>query len=664
MTVPSPFLINLTLNWNTLKTASAAWRTHGSKRRLTSVKLRLPRIAAVAAICPVVIAATRMRAATAATTPVPISLLKRSGGVREVLLGKDDIPLRPGTDEVYVPHLRKVIHDQLKQEDATSAPWHWSCVNLDRVVSSAEGEDAVLESNPLTIKFRELIPAVEAPDISQNLLGKARRDKTFKCQDAMDVDGGEGSRHGSGRLQFEFSDTISGPSNSPALKEPWETKPLAQYMLSGAPSYFQDCLSLGEIENLKLECRGTFMNNYAKGQWTDKWPAERQKKFFGFLAANSKRPNPCALLFTAVKRFAIFLHAFEDGADAHEHFNEDAIQNGLGEFFRHAPQLEELEIYWNGKTGQTLEASLWQPLAQNDHAAATLKKLFVVGGNLRGIGGALVKLRALQDLVVVDAESKETLRAPRWGVQIDGLASKSPDADAQPLIDEGLDEIREYLKTDSSRALSTLTLTPAVLARMRDGIAESTAPIQRFRIWGVHDVDVFQQAVEDLKFILLNKPDAQGIDLWFMVDQNLVLYVELMHAFFTERNIPLLQKLGVVRFSFPADDELNKLQTDWLDTYKTLEPFVEFFREHADLPFRLDLQDDEDYKRQYLAQVDPILAQNQPRSARLCMISHTYTNIFSGKKESLYNDAWLLLLHGLAAGIHVSVPSIMLMMIS
>ncbi len=441
----------------------------------------------------------------------------------------------------------------------------------------------------------------------------------------MDVVGGEGSQHGLGRLQFEVSDAISGPSDSPTLTEqPWETIPLGKYLLFRGPSYFQDCLSLGEIENLKLECRGTFMDKDTKAQWTDEWPAEKQKKFFGFLAVNSKRPNPCALLFPAVKRFAIFLHASEDGADAHEHFHEESIQNGFAEFFRHAPQLEELEIYWNGKTGQTLEALAWHPLAQNDHAAATLKKLFVVGGNLRGIGGALVKLRGLQDLVVVDTESEETLQAPRWEVR-NGLTSKSPDADAQPLIDEGLDEIREYLKTDSSESLSTLTLTPAVLARMRDGIAESTAPIQRFRIWGVHDADVFQQAVEDLKFILLNKPDAQGIDLWFMVDQNLVLYSELMHAFCTEKNIPLLQKLGVVRFSFP-DDKLNKLQTGWLDTYRTLDSFVEFFRGHADLPFRLDLQDDEDDKRKYLAQVDPVLAQlknarNKPRSACLCMIS-------------------------------------------
>ncbi len=110
-----------------------------------------------------------MRADTAAAA-VPISLLRRSGRVREVLVDTHIIPLRPGTDEVYVPHLRKVIHDQLKQEDAASAPWHWSCVSLDRVVSSATGEDAVLERNPLTIKFRELIPAAGAADISVQII--------------------------------------------------------------------------------------------------------------------------------------------------------------------------------------------------------------------------------------------------------------------------------------------------------------------------------------------------------------------------------------------------------------------------------------------------------------------------------------------------------------
>ncbi len=69
------------------------------------------------------------------STAVPISLLQKSGAVRKVLLPKDKIPKISGTNEVYLPHLRKVVHDQLL-EDAASAgpvPKHWCCVSVNKM---------------------------------------------------------------------------------------------------------------------------------------------------------------------------------------------------------------------------------------------------------------------------------------------------------------------------------------------------------------------------------------------------------------------------------------------------------------------------------------------------------------------------------------------------
>ncbi|CAD7970694.1 unnamed protein product [Amoebophrya sp. A120] len=63
--------------------------------------------------------------APAADAPVSISLVKRSGGVRQVALPRDEIGTISGTDDVYVPHLRKLVYEKLREE----APPHWSCIS-------------------------------------------------------------------------------------------------------------------------------------------------------------------------------------------------------------------------------------------------------------------------------------------------------------------------------------------------------------------------------------------------------------------------------------------------------------------------------------------------------------------------------------------------------
>ncbi len=152
----------------------------------------------------------------------------------------------------------------------------------------------------------------------------------------------------------------------------------------------QDSLALGDVPELWLDCRGTQLDRDCRAKWSSMWPKEKQKALFGALQANSERPEPCATLFTGVKKFTIFLHAHEGGDDADtKNFDAEALASGLTHFFRGASHLEELEIYWNGgEQGDgdenTLAESVWKPLSENAHVGSTLKRLFVVGGNLEG----------------------------------------------------------------------------------------------------------------------------------------------------------------------------------------------------------------------------------------------------------------------------------------
>ncbi|CAD7970655.1 unnamed protein product [Amoebophrya sp. A120] len=565
--------------------------------------------------------------ATTVARPIPIRLLKRSGGVREVQLPNEKTPQIPGTDDVYVPHLRKVIHEHLVEEDAAAAPRHWSGVALHKIKTSATG-DTSSEKNPLKIRLQELVPATG----------------TGGSLNAMEVDGVDQLPQASQRLEFQIIDATAVPDRgataaavpdrgATAQKQPWEATTLGSHMLWGAPELLQDCLSLGGVDTLQLDCRGTFIDRDDVAQWTEDWPAERQKEFFSYLAINSQRPDPCASLFPAVKRFKIFLHAsqgkhrneaseamgeeYEPDGEEHEHFVWDAIGTGLEGFFRNAPQLEELEIYWNGNADERLEAEVWQPLAQNELVPVTLRKLFVAGGNLAGIGAALAKLRGLQELAVIDAARvhpddddevvpSKILGAPRWGVPV-GDTGTNPRKHAQPLLERGVDEVRKFLKSNSCDSLHTLTLTPTVLTRMRHSIAESTAPAWRFRIWGIYDLDVFEDTVDDLKFVLLNKPDAQQIDLWFMVDQAIAGYA--IQQLFSEKNILLLQKLGVVRMSFITDRENDnkRVLLAWLRD-RELDFLPTFFHQHSALPLQLDFGLDGVERKKYLATADPVLA--------------------------------------------------------
>ncbi len=86
--------------------------------------------------------------APAAAAPVQISLLKRSGRVRQVALPRDEIGTISGTDDVYVPHLRKLIHEKLQKEDTKSTPPHWSCISA----RTAAGD------NPLRVNAAALDP--------------------------------------------------------------------------------------------------------------------------------------------------------------------------------------------------------------------------------------------------------------------------------------------------------------------------------------------------------------------------------------------------------------------------------------------------------------------------------------------------------------------------
>ncbi len=86
--------------------------------------------------------------APAADAPVSISLVKRSGGVRQVALPRDEIGTISGTDDVYVPHLLKLVHEKLQKEDTKSTPPHWSCISA----RTAAGD------NPLRVNVAALDP--------------------------------------------------------------------------------------------------------------------------------------------------------------------------------------------------------------------------------------------------------------------------------------------------------------------------------------------------------------------------------------------------------------------------------------------------------------------------------------------------------------------------
>ncbi len=144
----------------------------------------------------------------------------------------------------------------------------------------------------------------------------------------------------------------------------------------------------------------------------------------------------------------------------------------------------------------------------------------------------------------------------------------------------GLDELREYLKSENSGSLQTLILTPGLLHALREEIKNSPAAIRKIRIWGIFDnreqydyanryyytpsevggeedspepPTVFRQVVADLKFILQDKPAGQLLDVWFafgaFTAETDNSGEPLLDGLFTNDNLPLLQKLSVVRFS-------------------------------------------------------------------------------------------------------------------
>ncbi len=235
-----------------------------------------------------------------------------------------------------------------------------------------------------------------------------------------------------------------------------------------------ECLSLGGIEHLQLDLRNTRVERDGVKGWQELFPSAMQHWFFTALARNSRRRSPCARRFPAVKSLRLLLRAdpgysmsLIDGKPATA-FDAGALQNGLGEFFEHAPQLQQLEVFW-GKfyeeaENDSLEGFVWQPLSNNQLAMEeTLTSLFVVGGNLDGLDLVLASSRKLERLVVFDWENemikKGQYQSDRWSLP---PRDKDDEDVPTPIGERAFHGIRTFLGEENGKTLRDLTLSPAV----------------------------------------------------------------------------------------------------------------------------------------------------------------------------------------------------------
>ncbi|CAD7970661.1 unnamed protein product [Amoebophrya sp. A120] len=368
-------------------------------------------------------------------------------------------------------------------------------------------------------------------------------------------------------------------------------------------SLLSDLIS-GAAESVKLDLRGTTCERWESIDAAD------QQSFFEALAQNAKLPPPSrAGEVRSLRRLQLLLMQ-EDFHDRPEQdcFDEEIMKSHLTEFFQHASALESLEVFFGGNEEGSIRDFVWNPLSMNAHVAETLKFLSVVGGNQGGLGTALPKFPRLEELRVFDWTNEVTqqrLGAEQYNFAPSGAHNciHSDNHYVAPLGDEALAAIQDFLRTFVNRVrkllfwpmvrptnLQTLTVTPAVLHSLRDAIAASAAPIYRIRIWGIFEdrqqyvvtsslqhrdageqyykehktkdartaekpgMTVYQQVLLDLKHVLENKrapsDDHALFDVWFMFggfanDAD----ATLMKHFLRTESLPMLEKIGVARFS-------------------------------------------------------------------------------------------------------------------